>query len=266
MVEIAQIKKDKELEINSLLDLAESLMRREAKSEARSVYKKVLKLDPDNTTAKEMYAAFEQPKDFIDLGEVLRAEMVDEKKSESLQSIEGLVSQFRREVFESIGEGDFRSRYDLGVAYKGMGLYQEAIEEFEIASKDEELKLKALEMIGSCFLERGKIDEAIGTLQEALKVTGRPTKEYFGIYFMLGNCYEDKGDMKTALKHYMAAFKIDKTVPELTKKINELKKKYLAVMKKAEKKPAPGKVHKKTAAKAVKTKKVAAKKSKITYL
>lgn len=265
MVEIAQIKKDRNLQVSSMLDLAESLSRRDAKSEARSLYKKILKIDPDNPTAKEMYAAFEQPKDFIDLGEVLRSEMQEEQVQQGIQSIEGLVSQFRKEVFQSIGEGDFRSRYDLGVAYKGMGLFQEAIEEFEMAAKDRELKLKALEMIGSCFLERNKVDDAIAVLNEALKVTGHPPKEYFGIYFLLGSCYEQQKKIKEALTIYMQAYKIDKSVPELARKINELKNKYAPGAAKAVPKKAAAEV-KKSPGKPKPKEKVKAKKSKITYL
>jgi len=212
-----------------------------------------------------MFSAFEQPQDYIDLGEVLRTELEDEKKSDSIQSIEGLISQFRREVFESIGEGDFRSRYDLGVAYKGMGLYQEAIEEFEIAAKDPELRLKAYEMIGSCFLERGKPDDAVKILGAGLKITNRPAREYFGIHFLLGNCYEKMKKMKEALKFYMYAYKLDKTVPDLTRRINDLKNKYLAEAKKKGRKIVT-KPPAKAKSESIKTAKVRAKKSKITYL
>lgn len=264
LVEIAKIKDDKELLIDSMLDLAESLNRRKAKTEARDLYKKILTIDSGNTIANEMLAAFEQPKDFVDLGEVLRTELAGEKKTDGFQNIEDLVSQFRREVFESIGEGDFHSRYDLGVAYKGMGLYQEAIEEFEIAAKDEELKFKALEMIGSCFLERGKIEDAIKVLNEGLKVTNHPRREYFGIHFLLGNCYEKKNKLKEALQCYYNAYKIDKTIPELTKKIN----KFTAILKKKIKRTTVGKLQqKKPDLKSVSTtRKVKTKKSKITYL
>jgi len=265
LIEISKIKKDMDLQIEAMVDLAESLSRREAKSEARDLCKKILELDSENIKAQEMFSAFKQPQDYIDLGEVLRTEIEDEKKSDSIQSIEGLISQFRREVFESIGEGDFRSRYDLGVAYKGMGLYQEAVEEFEIAAKDPELKLKAYEMIGSCFLERGKADDAVKILSAGLKITNRPAREYFGIHFLLGNCYEKMKKMKEALKSYMYAYKLDKTVPDLTRRINDLKNKYLAEANKKGRKivtkpPAKAKPE------SIKTAKVRAKKSKITYL
>ncbi len=263
LVEIANAMGDRVLQVESLLNLAESLTRRDAKSEAREVYQKVLDIEPENQHAQEMIAAFDQPKDFIDLGEVLRTEMVQDQKSENLQSIDGLISQFRREVFESIGEGDFKSRYDLGVAYKGMGLFQEAIEEFEMAAKDKDLKLKALEMIGSCFLEKDKVDEALRILGEGLNITGRPANEYFGIHFLVGNCFEKKGDLKEALRSYMNAYKIDKTVPELAKKINEIKNRLTAQLQKQGKidQPAPAPKPKPPPAESVK-----AKKSKITYL
>lgn len=265
LVEIGKIKQDMNLQIEAMVDLAESLSRREAKSEARDLCKKIIELDPENAKAQEMFAALEQPQDYIDLGEVLRTEMEDEKKSDSIQGIEELISQFRREVFESIGEGDFRSRYDLGVAYKGMGLFQEAIEEFEIAAKDPELRLKSYEMIGSCFLERGNADDAIKILSAGLKITDRPAREYFGIHFLLGNCYEKMKKMKDAMQFYMNAYKIDKTVPDLVRKINDLKSKYVAEAKKRGKRIVT-KQPVKAEPKSVRANKVRVKKSKITYL
>jgi tetratricopeptide (TPR) repeat protein len=265
LVEIGKIKQDMNLQIEAMVDLAESLSRREAKSEARDLCKKIIELDPENAKAQEMFAALEQPQDYIDLGEVLRTEMEDEKKSDSIQGIEELISQFRREVFESIGEGDFRSRYDLGVAYKGMGLFQEAIEEFEIAAKDPELRLKSYEMIGSCFLERGNADDAIKILSAGLKITDRPAREYFGIHFLLGNCYEKMKKMKDAMQFYMNAYKIDKTVPDLVRKINDLKSKYVAEAKKRGKRIVT-KQPVKAEPKSVRASKVRVKKSKITYL
>ncbi len=264
MVEIAQALSDKELHIQALLEMAKSLNRREVKSEARELYKQVLEIDPANTTAQDMLAAIEEPKDFIDLGAVLRTELADEKRPDAPQSMEDLIARFRQEVFESIGEGDYHSRYDLGVAYKGMGLYQEAVEEFEIAAKDANLKLKAIEMIGSCFLERDKIDDAVRVLQDGLKVTNRPIREYFGIHFLLGKCYENKKQMREALKQYLNAYRIDKSVPELAQKMNELKSKLEAELRKKRKRVT----RKKPEEEKVKTEvsKIETKKSKITYL
>ncbi|MGB7055686.1 MAG: hypothetical protein WBE28_10245, partial [bacterium] len=262
LVEIARIREDKELKITYMLELAEALSRREAKSEAQKVYREILQIDPDNAIAKERFVPVERTAASVDLGEVLRIEQ-SEAKADTIQSIEELVSEFRREVFESIGEGDYHSHYDLGVAYKGMGLFQEAVEEFEIAARDDGLKLKALEMTGSCYLEYDKIDDAIRVLHEGLSTEGHADQDYFGIYFLLGSCYERKNDLKSALKSYVDAYNIDKKVPALNQKILQLKQKVTDELKKRRKNASGDTLTEKSSSEKSKTQD---KKSKITYL
>jgi tetratricopeptide (TPR) repeat protein len=262
LVEIARIREDNELKITYMLELAEALSRREAKSEAQKVYREILQIDPENAVAKERYVPVEKTAATVDLGEVLRIEQ-SEAKAETIQSIEELVSEFRREVFESIGEGDYHSHYDLGVAYKGMGLFQEAIEEFEIAARDEGLKLKALEMTGSCYLEFDKIDDAVRVLNEGLATEGHQDQDYFGIYFLLGSCHERRNDLKSALKAYVNAYNIDKKVPALNQKILQLKQKVTDELKKRRKNASGDDLTDKSSSEKSKP---AEKKSKITYL
>jgi len=152
-----------------------------------------------------------------------------------------------------------------------MSLYQEAIEEFEIASKDPSLKLKTCEMIGSCLLDKGKFDDAIRVLSDGLKIANHPAKEYFGIHFLIGSGYESLNNLNMALKSYWNAYNIDKTVPDLAKKINNLKEKVTTELKKRGAKPVPSvqpaapspKVEVK---KTPESEKAAPKKSKVTYL
>ncbi len=267
LVEIARMRKDSDQQVAFMLELADALNRREAKSEAKKVYRDVLRIDPDNPVAKERVGPLEPVRTMekasgaVDLGEVLRIEQT-EAKAQTMQSIEELVSEFRREVFESIGEGDYTSHYDLGVAYKGMGLFQEAIEELEIAAKDDKLRLKAFEMIGASYLDYDKADDAIRVLNEGLGVEGHNNKEYFGIHFLLGNCYEKKNDLKNALKSYVNAYGIDKKVPALNEKILQLKQKVTDELEKRRKNASGGSLQDKSASIEHK----ADKKSKITYL
>jgi tetratricopeptide (TPR) repeat protein len=262
LVEIAHMRSDDDMKVTFMLELAEALGRREAKSEAQKVYRDILQIDPENPVAKERFVPPEKAAATVDLGEVLRIEQ-SEEKAETIQSIEELVSEFRREVFESIGEGDFHSHYDLGVAYKGMGLYQEAIEEFEIAVKNDGLRLKALEMTGSSYLEYGKISDAIRVLNEGLATEGHTDQDYFGIYFLLGNCHERNGDLKSALKSYVDAYNIDKKVPALNEKILQLKQRVTDELKKRRRDASGDKLTEKSSAE---EHKILDKKSKITYL
>jgi tetratricopeptide (TPR) repeat protein len=116
-------------------------------------------------------------------------------------------------------------------------------------------------MIASCMLEKGKIEDALKILNDGLKITNRPKQEYFGIYFLMGNCFEAQGDNIKSLKAFMKAYNIDKTVPDLTKKITQLRDKVTAQLRKRGKKVVPAKPER-----AVKKEKVAPKKSRITYL
>jgi tetratricopeptide (TPR) repeat protein len=267
LVEIARMRNDNDEQVSFMLELAEALNRREAKSEAKKVYRDILRIDPNNAVAKERVGSVgpapvqEKAASVVDLGEVLRIEQ-SEAKAQAMQSIEELVSEFRREVFESIGEGDYTSHYDLGVAYKGMGLYQEAVEELEIAAKDEKLKLKALEMIGASYLDYDKVDDAVRILNESLQIEGHDGKEYFGIHFLLGNCYEKKNDLRSALKSYVNAYNIDKKVPALNEKILQLKQKVTDELEKRRKGASGGNLSDKSAPIEQKVDR----KSKITYL
>ncbi len=262
LVEIAKLQNNKSMQIDFMLDLAETLNRREARTEAQSILRKVLEMDPENAIAQSLIEEEAKAREFIDLGQVLRTEIEREKAPSSIQNINELISQFRKEVFESIGEGDYRSHYDLGVAYKGMGLHQEAIEEFEIATKDDNLKLKSYEMIASCLIEKNKIDEAIKILNEGLTIPKRPAAEYFGLHFLLGNAYEMQKNLKMAIKSYINAANIDKSVPDLLKKINELKDKLTEELKKRTQTAPPAKEVRVTPPEEAPK----PKKSKVTYL
>jgi hypothetical protein len=102
-------------------------------------------------------------------------------------------------------------------------------------------------------------------------VPNRPPREYFGIQFLLGNSHETKANLPLALKAYMNAYNIDKTVPDLTKKITDLKNRVTEELRKkgrlgapaAAEKPAPPAPEK---APEKPPEKTAAKKSKVTYL
>lgn len=64
---------------------------------------------------------------------------------------------------------DAQSHFDLGLAFKEMGLYDEAINEFRQASLDPTRKLACLIMQGACLRERGDYDNALSMLSALLK-------------------------------------------------------------------------------------------------
>ena len=82
--------------------------------------------------------------------------------------LSALLSEFQRGV-EALISDDALSNYDLGMAYREMGLHDQAIEAFTIASREPRLAGRVHEMIGRCHADRGTHDEAVAEFIDALR-------------------------------------------------------------------------------------------------
>lgn len=91
------------------------------------------------------------------------------------------------------------ARYQLGMAYREMGLLDDAIAEFRRAAVDEGLALRACNMVGVCLLAKGDAEAAIHELSRGLTLVGRPTEAYHAIKYDLATAYESTGDLRTAV-------------------------------------------------------------------
>ena len=67
-----------------------------------------------------------------------------------------------------VDSADARSHYDLGVAFKAMGLYDEALNEFQQAAVDPERKVECLVMQGACLRSRGDFGKSESLLLKLL--------------------------------------------------------------------------------------------------
>jgi tetratricopeptide (TPR) repeat protein len=216
--------------VDAYLGLADCLDRTDATNKARAIYSRVLELDPQNqraAAALEMFGEDEpepptaptgQPaaepasEDFIDLG-ALVAEELDEKstrfivptsdpQSEADVNFGEMLDQFKSKIAEAIEKEDASSHYDLGCAFKDMGLLDEAIAEFQIAARSTDFRLRAIEMLGTCFMEKEDYRIGLKVLSRALQVPGYTDEELIGILYFIGRAYEALGERKTALEWY----------------------------------------------------------------
>ena len=79
-----------------------------------------------------------------------------------------MLKKFKAGVAENVEAEDYQSHYDLGVAYKEMGLVDEAISEFQKALRGPENRVRTYESIGQCFIEKGNNQMAATILARAL--------------------------------------------------------------------------------------------------
>jgi tetratricopeptide (TPR) repeat protein len=90
-------------------------------------------------------------------------------------------------------EADYRSHYDLGMAYIEMDLLTEAIREYQMASRSPQYQVKCLEMIGLCFVRQNQAQLAIRQLSKGLSLIGADTEDSLGIKYNLALAYEMAG-------------------------------------------------------------------------
>jgi tetratricopeptide (TPR) repeat protein len=159
--------------------------------------------------------------DFIDLGSMLNEEDDAPQKDTRLrvedeeptgdeeQDFQEMLARFKQGIDENIDEADFQSHYDLGVAFKEMGLLDEAIAELQKALRAPEGKLRTSEMLGICFFEKGAYGVAESILRRGLDLPASGDQERLGILYWLGRALEQQGKKADARDLYGRVFAVD---------------------------------------------------------
>ena len=70
-----------------------------------------------------------------------------------------MLRKFKQGVAENVDDEDHQSHYDLGVAYKEMGLLDEAIAEFQKALRAPTNRVPTYEALGQCFIEKEPVPD-----------------------------------------------------------------------------------------------------------
>ena len=246
-VEFAFKAGDKVKLVDAYLELADALLRSDLPDKARAVYARVAEHDPKNERAKAALSilapavAPAKPEgkvkakdaklkirdeatvngDFVDLGALLseddegpardtRMTVEDEEPTgDEEQDFQDMLARFKQGIDENIDEGDFQSHYDLGVAFKEMGLLDEAIAEFQKALRAPEGKLRTSEMLGVCFFEKGAYGVTESILRRGLDLPASGDQERLGVLYWLGRALEQQGKKAEARDFYGRVFAVD---------------------------------------------------------
>jgi tetratricopeptide (TPR) repeat protein len=158
--------------------------------------------------------------EFVDLGALIlederpagdpRMKVAEEEPTgDEERDFHEMLARFRQGIAEHLDEADFQSHYDLGVAFKEMGLLDEAISEFQKALRAPEGKLKTSEALGVCFIEKGVLGVAESVLRRALELPASGDEERLGILYWLGRVLEQQGRRAEARELYGRVYAVD---------------------------------------------------------
>ena len=132
-----------------------------------------------------------------------------------------IFKEFKKGVDKQLSQEDYDTRYNLGIAYKEMGLLDEAIAEFQLAAKDPNRLLECSSMLGICFMDKGMPKLAIKWFERGLKSEGRTEEEYLGLRYDLASAHEAAGDSDTALSIYTELYGQDANFRDVATKVKE---------------------------------------------
>ncbi|HSS44369.1 MAG TPA: tetratricopeptide repeat protein, partial [Thermoanaerobaculia bacterium] len=174
---------------------------------------------------------FADEQQFFNLAEELEKELAEEAPRplapvmagpEGEASLEEIFREFKKGVEQQLSAEDYETHFNLGIAYKEMGLIDEAIGEFQLASKDASRTVECCSMLGLCFLEKGMPQLAIKWYRKGLGTPGIPETANIGLLYDLGCVYQSAGETELAYRTFLEVYGFNTNYRDVVHRVKEL--------------------------------------------
>ncbi|HEV8196460.1 MAG TPA: tetratricopeptide repeat protein [Gemmatimonadales bacterium] len=172
------------------------------------------------------------PSEFVDLGALIMDDehardtrmRVDQKNpiENEDQAFHEALADFKRGIEANLDANDFQAHYDLGIAFKEMGLIDEAIAQFQKALRSPDGRLRTSEQLGSAFFEKGQYAISEAVLRRALEGVPGTDDDKIGLLYWLGRSLEAQNRGREALPLYERALAVDIRFLDLGERVRVL--------------------------------------------
>jgi tetratricopeptide (TPR) repeat protein len=204
--------------------------------EAREILERLRSLFPENEEINRKLSSLdhvaeaeggvlraeeEEKEPEVPAGEVLEVEEVPEPALDS--DVMDIFNEFKKGLEKELEEEDYETHYNLGIAYKEMGLIDDAIKEFQTSRKDPRRFVDSSSMLGICYIEKGVYPLAIDALRSAIEKMEDRNESYWVMKYDLAEACEKNGDLKEALNFYTEVYGWNSKFRAVSDKIDELK-------------------------------------------
>jgi len=154
----------------------------------------------------------------------------DMQDAESANVLSDILSELREETAEAAEpEEDPETHYNLGIAFKEMGLLDEAIGELQKVCHAVDRgtafsqPIQALTWLAQCLVDKGAPEASLRWYQKALQLPGLDDGSRCAIYYDLAMAYQASGDNKSALANFMEVYGSNIDFRDVASRIKALK-------------------------------------------
>ncbi len=152
---------------------------------------------------------------------------------ESVDQLKEVFNDFRQQLGE-MGAGeeveDLETHYNLGIAYREMGLLEEAIGEFQRVGKAIQAghsfryAMQCFTLLGLSFMDKGQPQVAVMWYERALQTPGLDQESVLALRYDLGIAQELAGSVQDALKSFTQVYAMNIDYRDIAERIAALQK------------------------------------------
>ena len=227
---------DRELLVSSYMSLAACLRRQNAQGNARTVYARILDIDPGHVEALD---AFEQLS-FLPGGQGTGSAASDSSPSgtddriidpghdptlvvEGNAEFDALLDDLRDPGPDEDDLGDdAEAHFELGVAFKQMGMWDEALAELEKAVAGLQDPVRVWEVMAECLERADRKQEALDILTTAETYPGNQESPSPGVLYRLALLLQEGGDEVGAVQRLRRVVELDASFRDAASRLSAL--------------------------------------------
>jgi tetratricopeptide (TPR) repeat protein len=202
--------------------------------EARAIWERLHDLFPEDAEVTRKLSSLgrmsegaeEMETESIEAEVVPEGEMIEspEIAEPALDSdVMDIFNEFKKGLEQQLEEEDYETHYNLGIAYKEMGLIDDAIREFQSSRKDPKRFIDSSNMLGVCYVEKGLYPLAVDVLKNAIEKMEDRGEPFWVMKYDLADAYEKSGNLKEALDLYVLVYGWNSKFRNVSDKIDQLK-------------------------------------------
>ncbi len=228
-------------DVRDELEEAEFYLQQGLLDDAERVCRQILEIEPGSSGAREKLATLaarrrttgKAPAEYALFGLPEKADAGEARPDPDPLTVPGTADrvsheeafdEFRIAVDTPIDIEDTETHYNLGIAYKEMGLLDEAVAEFDKAMRNPGRMVDSLTLKGTCLFAKGDLAQAEKVFKSGLVYPGLSTAERVSLNYEMGLLYEAWGRPLEALDSFQAASDVDLFFRDVGEKIETLRK------------------------------------------